>query len=218
VTPDVFLRGVCATIEEAWRADGASLPSALLRWATDAARLSPFLRLPLLTCEATGGDPAYAIPVAAAWHLLHCAAALLDDVEDQALEVPLDPARVVNWATALTFAAQLLLRRPARWGLPAALALALSEAFNSASLRVCAAQDADLAAGPEGDLSLDDYWRIAGAKGASPWPWPAAPGPCWVRGPKPRLTSTPLSAIIWECWCNWATICTPCGRHAAGAT
>jgi len=168
VTPDVFLRGVCATIEEAWRADGASLPSALLRWATDAARLSPFLRLPLLTCEATGGDPAYAIPVAAAWHLLHCAAALLDDVEDQALEVPLDPARVVNWATALTFAAQLLLRRPARWGLPAALALALSEAFNSASLRVCAAQDADLVAGPEGDLSLDDYWRIAGAKGGEP--------------------------------------------------
>nr|HID12613.1 hypothetical protein [Anaerolineae bacterium] len=176
VTPDDFLDSVCAAIEEVQRADGASLPSGLLRWVTDAARQSPFLRLPLLTCQATGGDPAQAIPVAAAWHLLHCAAALLDDVEDQALEPPLNPARAVNWATALTFAAQLLLLRSARRGLPAAQTLALSEAFNTASLRICAAQEADLAAGPEGlvlseaegDLSLDDYWRIAGAKGGEP--------------------------------------------------
>jgi geranylgeranyl diphosphate synthase type I len=165
---DAFLSSVCVAIEETWHVECASLPAALLRWVTDAACHSPFLRLPLLTCEATGGDPAHAIPVAAAWHLLHCAAHLLDDVEDQAVEPPLDPARVVNWATALTFTAQLLLLRPARWGLPAGRALALSTAFNAASLRICAAQDADLAAGPEGDLSLDDYWRIAASKGGEP--------------------------------------------------
>lgn len=169
MTPDAFLDSVCAAIEEAWRADSDSPPSALLRWATDAARQSPqFLRLPLLTCEATGGDPAHAVPIAAAWHLLHCAAHLLDDVEDQALEPPLDPARVINWATALTFAAQLPLLHPARWGLPAARVLALSQAFNAASLRICAAQDTDLAAGPKGNLSPDDYWRIAGTKGGEP--------------------------------------------------
>ncbi|MEA3397129.1 MAG: polyprenyl synthetase family protein [Chloroflexota bacterium] len=168
VTPDAFLDSVCASIEEAWRADGASPPSALLRWVTDAVRQSPFLRLPLLCCQATGGDPAHAIPIAAAWHLLHCAAHLLDDVEDQSLEPPLDPARVVNWATALTFIAQLLLLRPARWELPTARVLTLSEIFNAASLRICAAQDTDLAAGQEGNLSLDDYWRIAVAKGGTP--------------------------------------------------
>jgi len=168
MTPDAFLDSVCAAIEETWQAECASLPAASLRWATDAARHSPFLRLPLFCCQATGGDPAHAIPVTAAWHLLHCAAHLLDDVEDQAIEPPLDPARVVNWATALTFAAQLLLPRSTRWGLPAACVLALSEAFNAASLHICAAQDADLAAGPEGDLSLDDYWRIASAKGGEP--------------------------------------------------
>ena len=169
MTPDAFLDSVCAAIEEVWQTDGDSLPSALLCWVTDAARQSPqFLHLPLLTCEATGGDPAHAIPIAAAWHLLHCAAHLLDDVEDQALEPPLDPARVVNWATTLTFAAQLLLLRSARWGVSTDRVLALSQTFNAASLCICAAQDADLAAGQEGNLSLDDYWRIAGAKGGAP--------------------------------------------------
>lgn len=66
MTSDAFLDSVCAAIEEVWRADGTSLPTTLLRWATDAARHSPSLHLPLLTCEATGGDAAHAIPVAAA--------------------------------------------------------------------------------------------------------------------------------------------------------
>ncbi|MCK4471768.1 MAG: hypothetical protein KAW49_08275, partial [Anaerolineae bacterium] len=58
---------------------------AVLRWVSDCARAQPAsLRLPLLVCEATGGNPAHAIPVAAAWHLLHCAAHLLDDLADEA--------------------------------------------------------------------------------------------------------------------------------------
>lgn len=169
MTPDAFLEGVRAAIEEIGREECASsLPSALLDWVIDALHCSPFLRLPLLCCQATGGDQAHAVLVAAAWHTLHCAAHLLDDVEDRAVGLSLDPARVVNWATALIFVAQLSLIRLARWELPATRVLALSETFHAASLRVCAAQDADLAARLEEGLSLDDYWRIAEAKGGEP--------------------------------------------------
>lgn len=42
--------------------------------------------LPLLTCELVGGDSHVAIPVAAAWNLLHLAAQIFDDLQDG--EVP----------------------------------------------------------------------------------------------------------------------------------
>lgn len=164
-----YLAGICTAIRDAWRADSVSLPPGLLRWAIDAARQSPrYLSLPLLTCEATGGDPTHAVPMAAAWHLLHCAGHLLDDVEDQALEPSVPPARVVNWGTTLIFAAQWLLQS-VRGELDGERQTALSRAFTAACLRVCVAQDADLAAGPGQEMSLEDYWRVAGAKGSEPF-------------------------------------------------
>jgi len=162
LTPDVFLHSVCAAIEKVGQADGASLPSALLRWVTDAARQSPFLRLSPLTCEATSGDPAHAVPVAAAWHLLHCAAHLLDDVADEACH-SLEPAQAVNAAVTLIFLAQVSLTNLRQSQVEPERIVALVATFNAATTRMALGQAADLS-WDEDAATLDDYWRVAGAK------------------------------------------------------
>ncbi|MDY7076099.1 MAG: polyprenyl synthetase family protein [Chloroflexota bacterium] len=139
--------------------DGLDL---VLRWATAAARLSPFLRLPSLCCQATGGDPAHAIPVSAAWHLLHCAAHLLDDLADEAIP-SLEPAQAVNAAVTLVFLAQVSLTTLRHSQVEPERVVALVAAFDTATARMALGQAADLA-WDEGAATLDDYWRVAGTK------------------------------------------------------
>ncbi|MDY6876283.1 MAG: polyprenyl synthetase family protein [Chloroflexota bacterium] len=152
--------------------DGLDL---VLRWATDAARLSPFLRLPLLCCQAAGGDPAHAIPVATAWHLLHCAAHLLDDLADEA-RPSLEPAQAVNVAVTLVFLAQAVnaavtlvflaqvsLTTLRHSQVEPERVVALVEVFNTTTAHMALGQAADLAWDEE-TATLDDYWHIAGAK------------------------------------------------------
>lgn len=138
--------------------------SEILEWAKQAARRRPgFLRLPLLTCQATGGEPVEAVPVAAAWHLFFCAAQLVDDVADQA-EIPLSPSLTINAAFGLTFLGQLSLSTADHARSPAAHSLALLDLFNRAAVRVVEGQAADLAWDAR-TATLDDYWHMIGAKG-----------------------------------------------------
>ncbi len=135
----------------------------VLRWVTAAARQSPqFLHLPLLICKATGGDLAHAVPVAAAWHLLHCAAHLLDDVADEALSF-LEPPQAVNAAVTLIFLAQISLTTLQQSQIKPECIVALVAAFNIATTRMALGQTVDLA-WDERTATLDDYWRVAGAK------------------------------------------------------
>lgn len=135
----------------------------ILEWAKDAARKRPgFLRLPLLACQAVGGDPIEAIPVVAAWHLFYCAAHLVDDVADQA-ELPLSPALTINAAFGLTFLAQLSLASLAQ----GERGLALVDLFNRAGLRVVGGQADDLTWNAQ-TATLEDYWPMIGAK-AGEW-------------------------------------------------
>lgn len=136
---------------------------AVLRWVSDCARAQPAsLRLPLLTCEATGGDPAHAVPVAGAWHLLHSAAHLLDDVADEA-RLSLQPNQAVNGAVALIVLAQVSLTTLRQSQVEPERVVALVAAFNTATARMALGQAADLA-WDEQTATLEDYWRVAEAK------------------------------------------------------
>ena len=124
-----------------------------------------FVLLPTWICKAVGGDRRRAVPVAAAWCLLHTAALLLDDVEDQELDYmawpSMSPAQAVNAATGLIFASQMAWAHLGRLGVDGALSLSLQEIFGHTILQACVGQDLDLAADA---FSLGDYWQVAEAK------------------------------------------------------
>ena len=129
-------------------------------------RRTPSFLLPVLCCEAVGGDEHQATAVAAAWFLLYLAAKVLDDIEDEdALQNPwctVGIAQAINAATGLIFVSQLALAHLPRMGAGRGLALYLIEDFNCTILRMCAGQHADLT---EASISsLERYFRIAGAK------------------------------------------------------
>lgn len=166
-SPDGVGNAVATHLAQVYAMAGDASSSGLgeiMEWASAAARARPtFLLLPLLSCQALGGDVATAVPVAAAWHLFFCAAHLVDDVADQA-ELPLPPAQTVNAAFGLTFLGQLSL---AALGQPPAHrehALRLLDLFNRAAVRVVEGQAADLTWNSS-TATLPDYWRMIGAKG-----------------------------------------------------
>jgi geranylgeranyl pyrophosphate synthase len=127
---------------------------------------TPSLLLPVLCCQAAGGDEHQATALAAVWFLLYLAAKALDDVEDEdALQGPwhgIGIPEAINTATGLIFTSQLALAHLPRMGASRGLALFLIEDFNRTILRMCAGQHADLT-GASG-LSLERYLSIAGAK------------------------------------------------------
>jgi geranylgeranyl pyrophosphate synthase len=156
-TKDLFHQGkMLSDTVDIW---GAAFP-------VDREGSPPSLLLPILCCEAVGGDGDQATAIAAAWFLLYLAAKILDDVEDDdtyltpwsAIGVP----QAINAATGLIFASQLALARLPRMGADRELALSLLEDFNRTALRMCAGQQADLTEGSH--LCLERYFWMAGAK------------------------------------------------------
>jgi geranylgeranyl diphosphate synthase, type I len=123
-----------------------------------------FTALPLLACQAAGGQPRQAIPVAAAWKALHIAAQLLDDVEDgdvaRMSTAAIDAAHVINLATGFIVAANVALQR-----LPPALWRILQEDFNHTTLRMAGGQHADL--NRTALLDLAEYFQLMVAKSGS---------------------------------------------------
>lgn len=114
------------------------------------------LLLPILCCEAAGGDGDQATAIAAAWLLLCLAAKILDDIEDGDAHLTpwsaIGTPQAINAATGLIFASQLALARLPRMGADRELALSLLEDFNRTTLRMCAGQHADLAEGSNSPL------------------------------------------------------------------
>lgn len=125
----------------------------------------PLALLPLLTCQAAGGDPQPALPVAAAWRALHIAAKLLDDVEDGDVACisadPSDPPRVINLATGFIMVANLALARLATPG-NEHLWYTLHHDFSHTVLRMAGGQHTDL--GQHTAFDLEEYFRITAAK------------------------------------------------------
>ncbi len=124
-----------------------------------------WLELPLLCCQAAGGDPRLAEPAASAWALLYTAAHLLDNVQDGD---PLDPwwephgaASAINAATGLIATSALQLARGHSPSLAASTKQRLLEDFFHTVLLMGSGQHQDLTAPTP---TLEDCWRIAEAK------------------------------------------------------
>jgi len=117
--------------------------------------------LPLLTCQACGGEMASAVPVAAAWRALQIAAKLLDDAEDgdvtRMATAPSDFARIINLATGFIAIAGLALDR-----LPTELSRALHSDFNATILRTAGGQHIDISS--QAALDLEQCFQLMGAK------------------------------------------------------
>jgi len=129
-------------------ASGASRP----RW----------LRLPLLCCQAAGGDPRLAEPAAAAWVLLYAAAHLLDNIQDgdppDAWWEQLGSGPAGNVATGLIATSSLLLTSGPEP--PPSKDLLIQDFFQTV-LQMSSAQHFDLTVAAP---SLEDSWRMAEAK------------------------------------------------------
>lgn len=122
-------------------------------------------QLPLLCCEAAGGDPSQAQAISLAWGLLFTAAHLMDNVADgdavPAWMAELGSGSVVNIATALYASASLALVQDLPQEIEPERALLIQRAFNRVILRMCSGQHLDLLRRPQ---SLDVCWRIVRAK------------------------------------------------------
>lgn len=122
--------------------------------------------LPLASCAAADGDPAEAVPVAAAWLVLNISMRILDDLQDTdrptGLWAEVGTARAYNFSASLYTLAYLLLEdHPVRPTLP------------HTALRLAAGQDRDL----KGDIrSLDDYWQMIAGKNAEAFAWACRSG------------------------------------------
>jgi hypothetical protein len=130
----------------------------------------PWLSLPILTCEALGGDVAAACYVAAAWEVSYRAAGYLDEWQDHdtddALWRTIGPEKTASLVFSLVLISHSIVHRLQELGnVPDATILKVSDEFSRAALETAAGQDADLS----GNLSLEDYPVVAAAKTGAQW-------------------------------------------------
>jgi geranylgeranyl pyrophosphate synthase len=156
-------------IEYLWRTSGAG-PGLVEAMRQVLPGLSPgagqgtvrWVALPNLCCQAAGGDPRWADPLAAAWFLLYTAAHLMDKVEDQDEPEPswasLGSGGALNAATGLFFTASLALNQLYHQDQTRRLAPEAVDDFYGCFLRMSAGQQADLSR-PE--PNLEQYWETA---------------------------------------------------------
>lgn len=121
--------------------------------------------LPGISCEAAGGEARFADPVAAAWLLFYAAAHLMDSLEDQDDPDPwwaeLGAGSAINVATGLYFSACLVLQELNSLPLDSRAVREVTAQVLRPFLVMCSGQQQDLLHSP---LTLEQYWRIAGAK------------------------------------------------------
>ena len=127
--------------------------------------------LPLLACQALGGQPRQAIPLLAAWRLLRLSAKLLDDLADGESASP--PGEAISIATGLLFLAHQALEVLSKRGVPASRIARLRQGLHAAGLRACAGQFGELVSVDE--LDPESWLEIANAKSGDPFAWA-----CWA--------------------------------------
>jgi geranylgeranyl diphosphate synthase type I len=129
----------------------------------------------LMVTQALGGDVTAALPAAAAIELLHNAALVFDDIQDQGSLRRGRPAvwrlcgahQAMNVGVALQALVHLAAAETARGGLSADRALATQEELALCTLRLVEGQHQDLAFQGRARPTIDDYMRMCGAKTGS---------------------------------------------------
>ncbi len=132
-------------------------------------------QLALLACQAAGGDPRQALPLAAGVQLLHDFTLIHDDIEDNSATRRGRPtvwsiwglAQGINAGDGMFVIAHLAIHRLADAGVPAERALRVLRRFDEIILQVCEGQYLDLSY--EGDLTItpEDYLAMIGRKTAA---------------------------------------------------
>jgi geranylgeranyl pyrophosphate synthase len=143
--------------------------------------------LPVLACQASGGDPRQVFPIVAAWQLLLLTIELLDDIEDHEL---VDNVSVVtNTTTGLLVLTQLVLGELLSYGVPADRVRQITLELQHVMLRGCAGQHADLLTDPMGRWGMDpDTWlEIARAKSGEFFAWAVWAGAIAVEADEAAL-------------------------------
>lgn len=128
--------------------------------------------LPLLTCEAVGGDSHQAIPLLACWQLLRLSAKLLDDVVDGESEYP--PPEAIDFAVGLLFLAPLVLEELQNRRVSASHVEGLTRSLYQTGLRACAGQHAEITS--HNDIDPDGWLIAARTKSGEPCAWAAWAG------------------------------------------
>jgi geranylgeranyl diphosphate synthase, type I len=131
-------------------------------------------QLVLLACQAAGGDPQQALPLAAGVQLIHDFTLIHDDIEDNSdtrrgritVWKEWGLAQGINTGDGMFVIAHLALHRLAEAGVSPTVALAVLRRFDETILRVCEGQFLDLSF--EGDLTItpDDYLAMIKRKTA----------------------------------------------------
>lgn len=127
----------------------------------------PLSVLPLLTCEAVGGDSHQAIPVVAAWQLLRLSAKFLDDVVDGESAYPAPEA--IDLAAGMLFLAPLVLEELQNRGVSTRCIEALTQSLYQSGLRACAGQHAEITS--HNDIDPDGWLIVARTKSGGPCAW-----------------------------------------------
>ncbi|MEI8165465.1 MAG: polyprenyl synthetase family protein [Chloroflexales bacterium] len=131
-------------------------------------------QLALLACQAAGGDPAQAVPLAAGLQLLHDFTLIHDDIEDDSatrrgratLWALWGLAQGINAGDGMFVVAHLAIHRLSELGVAPERVLAVLRRFDEVILEVCEGQFLDISF--EGDLRItpDDYLAMIGRKTA----------------------------------------------------
>ncbi len=129
----------------------------------------------LLSCQAVGGDPQQALPLAAGIQLMHDFSLIHDDIEDQSdtrrgrstVWTKWGMAQGINAGDGMLILSHLSLHRLVEVGVRSDVALEVLRRFDQTVLSVCEGQYLDI--GYEGDLTIneDDYIAMISRKTAA---------------------------------------------------
>jgi geranylgeranyl pyrophosphate synthase len=175
---EALIEFIGSQIEAIWLASGAgpdfihlmrqALVSGQAKSEETGQILPRWVSLPILSCQAAGGEAHFAFPLAAAWWLFNRAAHLMDSVEDgdepEEWWASLGPGAAINVASGLFFSAAQLLGCLSNEDLPENTAIQVSEDFYRSFLVMSSGQHQDLINPYPG---LEKYWQIAEAKSGS---------------------------------------------------
>ena len=132
-------------------------------------------RLALMACRAAGGDPARALPLAAAIQLIHDFSLIHDDIEDNSDMRRGRPtvwtlwglAQGINTGDGMFVVAHLAVHRLTEMGVAPEVVLEVLKRFDQTILTICEGQFLDLSY--EGNLAIseEDYLAMIGRKTAA---------------------------------------------------
>lgn len=168
-----------AELSEFLQEEGSQFPARIWLWQALRTRgklLAPedgfcWGLLPILACDAAGGDPRKALPLGVAMDCLIAALDAIDDVQDgddpNALWRACGLPTATNVATLLLFLAQLALVRLERRGISTDTVNALVRTFATSGARACGGQQRDLDLGRGERITEEQYLALISQKSAS---------------------------------------------------